>query len=212
MVNNTRASDVTGVLFLCFQRTWQYHQATFYSSLERAISGYPKTAETVEIRLRTGQLLNSKESTTRAAMSSPIRRYLPHLLVGLSISLIMVGAYAAVGFATTSQPKATWAVNPVTITFPATAGTGTKGDSFTCSPSTSGITLIAKASTSNVDLSVGPSSFASCSSSPDAVTLTAHCLVPAAQCRGTYSGLVQIRQPANYRNIPANLAVTIVVT
>src|SRR2546428_1330784 len=124
----------------------------------------------------------------------------------------MVGAYGEIGFATTSQPKATWAVNPVTITFPATAGTGTKGDSFTCSPATSSLTLIAKASTSNLDLSVAPSSFASCGSSPNSVTLTAHCLVSPAQCRGTYSGLVQIRQPANYRNIPANLAVTIVVT
>ncbi len=124
----------------------------------------------------------------------------------------MVGAYAAVGFAVSSTPKATWAVNPVTITFPATVGTGTKGDSFTCSPVTSSLTLIAKASTSNVGLSVAPSSFASCGSSANSVTLTAHCLVSAAQCRGTYSGLVQIRQPANYRNIPANLGVTIVVT
>jgi hypothetical protein len=67
-------------------------------------------------------------------------------------------------------------------------------------------------STSKVRLSVAPSSFASCGSSPNAVTLTANCLVSAAQCRGTYSGLVQIRQPANYRDLPANLAVTIVVT
>ena len=123
----------------------------------------------------------------------------------------MVGAYASVGFATTSQPKATWLVNPVTITVPA-GTTGTNGDSFTCSPTTSGITLIAKASTSKVSLSVTPSSFLSCGSIPDGVKLTANCLVPAPQCKGTYSGLVQIRQPANYRNIPANLVVNIVVT
>ncbi len=123
----------------------------------------------------------------------------------------MVGAYAAVGFAATSTPHATWAVNPVTITFP--AGTiGTKGDSFTCSPSTSGITLIAKVSTSRVSLSVSPASFGSCGSTPDSVTLTAQCLVSAALCRGSYSGLVQIRQPANYRNIPDNLVVNVVVT
>ena len=134
------------------------------------------------------------------------------MLVGLSISLIMAGAYAAVGLAAGSSPKATWAVNPVTITFPATVGTGTKGDSFACSPSTSSITLISKASTPKVSLFVAPSSFASCGSSPNAVTLTANCLVSAAQCRGTYSGLVQLRQPANYRDIPANLAVTIVMT
>ena len=123
----------------------------------------------------------------------------------------MVGAYAEVGFAATSSPHATWAVNPVTMTFP--AGTiGIKLDSFTCSPSATGITLTAKASTSRVSLSVAPGSFSSCGSSPDLVTLNAQCLVSAALCRGSYQGLVQIRQPANYRNIPDNLMVNIVVT
>ena len=125
----------------------------------------------------------------------------------------MVGAYAEVGFAATSSPHATWAVNPVTITFPAITTTSLpKPDSFTCSPSTTGITLTAKASTSRVSLSVTPASFRSCGSTPDPVTLRAQCLVSAALCRGTYSGLVQIRQPANYRNIPDNLMVNIVVT
>ena len=139
-------------------------------------------------------------------------QYLPHLIVAVALVSILGASYASVLAASSTSPKATWAVNPITITFPATVGTGTKGDSLTCSPTTSGITLIAKASTSKVSLSVTPSSFASCGSIPDVVTLTAHCLVPAAQCRGTYSGLVQIRQPANYRNIPANLGVTIIVT
>jgi hypothetical protein len=47
---------------------------------------------------------------------------------------------------------------------------------------------------------------------PNAVTLTANCLVSSVLCQGSYSGLVQIRQPANYRDIPANLVVNIVVT
>ena len=64
-----------------------------------------------------------------------------------------------------------------------------------------------------MSLTTTRSSFASCSSTPDTVTLIATCLVPAAQCVGTYQGLVQIRNPANYYgNIPANLKVTIVVT
>ena len=120
--------------------------------------------------------------------------------------------FRRLGFAATSSPHATWSVNPVTIQFATVATMGTKGDSFTCSPTTSGLTLTAKASSSNVGLSVAPASFSSCGSSPDAVTLKAQCLVSAAQCRGTYNGLVQIRQPANYRNIPANLMVSIVVT
>ncbi len=146
-------------------------------------------------------------------MQSPIRRYLPHLIVGLSISLVMVGAYMAVGFVQTGAPKSTWATNPLTITFAATAGHGSAIDSFTCSPSTTNVILVAHESTVNIALTVAPSSFASCSSTPDTVTLTATCLVPAAQCVGTYQGIVQIRNPANYYgNIPANLKVTIVVT
>jgi len=146
-------------------------------------------------------------------MQSLIRRYLPHLIVGLSISLIMVGAYMAVGLALTAAPKASWATSPVTITFAATAGHGNVLDSFTCDPSTTNVMLVAHASTVNIALSVAPSSFASCSSTPDTVTLTATCLVPAAQCVGTYQGIVQIRNPANYYgNIPANLKVTLVVT
>ena len=60
-------------------------------------------------------------------MPSPIRRYLPHLLVGLTISLIMVGAYMAVGFASLTAPKAIWSANPVTITFSSSAGIGISG-------------------------------------------------------------------------------------
>ena|SRR2546429_3521261 len=142
-----------------------------------------------------------------------IVRYLPYIIAGLAITVIMVGAYVSVGPIQSAAPKAGWGTDPVTITFAATAGQGSAIDSFTCDPSTTSITLISHASTENIALSVAPSSFASCSLTPDSVTLTATCLVPAAQCVGTYQGLVQIRNPANYYgNIPANLKVTIVVT
>ena len=119
----------------------------------------------------------------------------------------------AVGFVQSGAPKSTWATSPLTITFAATAGQGSAIDSFTCDPSTTNVMLVAHASTVNIALTVAPSSFTSCSSTPDTVTLTATCLVPAAQCVGTYQGLVQIRNPANYYgNIPANLKVIIVVT
>jgi len=42
--------------------------------------------------------------------------------------------------------------------------------------------------------------------------LTAHCLVSASLCRGTYQGLVQIREPGSYRDIPANEKIVITVT
>src|SRR2546426_4310186 len=125
----------------------------------------------------------------------------------------MVAGYTSVVLVQNAAPKAGWGTDPVTITFAATAGQGSSIDSFTCTPSTTSLTLIAHASTGNIALTVTPSSFALCNSTPDTVTLTATCLVPAAQCVGTYQGLVQIRNPANYYgNIPANLKVTIVVT
>ncbi|HYY91225.1 MAG TPA: hypothetical protein VE955_04495 [Candidatus Dormibacteraeota bacterium] len=141
-------------------------------------------------------------------------RYLPHIILGLSISLIMVGAYMTVGLASTSVPKATWAVNPLTITFSSTAGMGSASDSFTCSPSITNIQLVGKSSNPTmITLTVAPTSFASCGSTPDTVTITVSCDVPAAQCAGTYQGLVQIRNPTNYYgNIPDNLKITIIVT
>src|SRR5690349_24165073 len=70
-------------------------------------------------------------------LQSLIRRYLPHILVGLSISLIMIGAYAAVGFASSGAPKALWSVNPVTVAFSGSAGTGSSGsvgETVKCAP------------------------------------------------------------------------------
>ena len=146
-------------------------------------------------------------------MQSFIVRYLPYIIAGLAITVIMVGAYVSVGPIQSAAPKAGWGTDPVTITFASAAGQGSAIDSFTCDPSTTNVILVAHESTVNVALSVAPSSFASCSLTPDTVTLTATCLVPAAQCVGTYQGLVQIRNPANYYgNIPANLKVTILVT
>src|SRR5213592_110717 len=146
-------------------------------------------------------------------MQSFIVRYLPYIIAGLAITVIMVGAYVSVGPIQNAAPKAGWGTDPVTIMFAATTGQGSAIDSFTCDPSTTNVILVAHESTVNVALSVAPSSFTSCGSTPNTVTLTATCLVPAAQCVGTYQGIVQIRNPANYYgNIPANLKVTIIVT
>src|SRR5438034_6144107 len=108
------------------------------------------------------KVLNVQERLSAVLkMQSLIRRYLPHLIVGLSISLVMVGAYMAVGFVQSSAPKSTCATNPLTITFAATAGQGSAIDSFTCDPSTTNVMLVAHASRVNIALSVAPSSFAS---------------------------------------------------
>ncbi len=125
----------------------------------------------------------------------------------------MVGAYAAVGFAASSSPKALWTTNPLTINVSANTGTGSATDSFKCAPFVTGIVLKASVSglgASKVTLTASPSSFASCGPPFTTVTLIAHCIVLGATCKGTWSGTVTIFQ--GYSTIPPSLAVTIVVT
>jgi len=144
-------------------------------------------------------------------LSGPIRRYLPHLLVGLTISLIMVGAYMAVGFASVTAPKAIWSANPVTIAFSGSAGTGSVGEFVKCAPKVTDVVFHTTVSNpAKISLTVSPGSEATCGPSPDSVTVTAHCLVAAPACKGTYHGTVTIQQ--GYSTIPPSLSVTIVVT
>ena len=147
-------------------------------------------------------------------MSSPIRRYLPHFLVGLTISLIMVGAYMAVGFASLTAPKALWSANPVTITFSGSAGTGSSGsvgEVVKCAPKVDDVVFHTTISNpTKISLTVSPSGETTCGPAPDGVTVTAQCLVAAPNCKGTYTGTVTIIQ--GYSNISPSLSVTIVVT
>jgi hypothetical protein len=134
--------------------------------------------------------------------------------VGLSISLIMVGAYAAVSFASLTAPKAVWSANPVTITFSGSAGTGSSGsigEFVKCAPKVDDVVFHATPSNpTKVSLAVSPGEEATCGPAPDAVTVTAHCIVAAPNCKGTYSGTVSILQ--GYNSLPPSLAVMIVVT
>ena len=145
-------------------------------------------------------------------LQSPIRRYLPHLLVGLSISLIMVGAYAAVGFASLTTPKAVWTINPLTIRFSGNngAGTGSASDPFKCAPAVSSpVTL--KSTVSNptkISLSLSQTSFALCGQLFNPLTLTVHCLV--SSCAGSYTGIVKIFH--GYTEILSEVTVNITVS
>jgi len=126
----------------------------------------------------------------------------------------MVGAYAAVGFASSSAPKALWSTNPVTITFSGGAGIGASGsigESVKCAPDVTNVFF--KTAVSNpikVSLTVSPSGEATCGPAFDSITVTAHCLVTAPNCKGTYTGTVTISK--GYTTYPPSLAVTIVVT
>ncbi len=147
----------------------------------------------------------------RLSLLSSLRPQLPHILVATALVAIMAVAYASVAFAPTS-PKAAWTVNPLVINFSAGTGSGSATDSVTCSPSAGFVQLLARSSNpAKISLSASPSGF-SCGSAPTSTTITATCLVPAAQCQGSYTGQVQVRQPANYRNLPDSLTVRITVS
>jgi len=127
----------------------------------------------------------------------------------------MVGAYAAVGFASTAMPKALWTTNPLAITFSGSGGTsssGSAGDSFKCAPPvTSPIVLHTSVSNpTKISLTTTPSSFASCGPSFTTVTITAYCLVAAPNCKGTYAGSITIFQ--GYTTFPPDLQVSISVS
>jgi len=126
----------------------------------------------------------------------------------------MVGAYAAVGFTASTSPKALWSQNPTTITFSGSAGIGSSGsigEDVKCAPKTNAVTFRTTVSNpTKVSLTVSPTGEATCGPAPDHVTVTAHCLVAAPNCKGTYTGTVTIFQ--GYATIPPSLAVTIVVT
>jgi len=125
----------------------------------------------------------------------------------------MVGAYMAVGFASLTAPKAIWSANPVTITFSGSAGIGSSGsvgEFVKCAPKLTDVVFHTTVSNpSKISLTIGPSG-ATSGPSPDAVTVTAHCLVGAIDCKGLYTGTITILD--GYSTIPPVLAVAIVVT
>ena len=119
----------------------------------------------------------------------------------------------AVGFASLTAPKAIWSANPVTITFSGSAGIGSSGsigEFVKCAPKLTDVVFHTTVSNpSKISLTIGPSG-ATCGPSPDAVTVTAHCLVGAIDCKGLYTGTITILD--GYSTIPPVLAVAIVVT
>ena len=147
-------------------------------------------------------------------MSGPLRHILPHLIIGLAVSLIMVGAYIAVGMASSNSPKALFSINPVTIQFSGSGGVGSSGsfgDSFKCAPPVSTAVNL-RTSVSNpakISLTVNPSGAAACGPSFTTITVTAHCLV--SNCKGSYTGTITIFK-GQYNTIPPSLSVSIIVT
>src|SRR2546427_13139012 len=133
---------------------------------------------------------------------------------GAAVASALGVAYTAVILpsSTLTTPKTTWTTNPLTISFAATDASGSATDTFSCSPSAGAITLRTISNSPGIiAITIVPASFSSCGSSLLQVTVVATCQVSASQCIGSYTGLVQVRQPANYRDLPVNLQVKITV-
>ena len=100
--------------------------------------------------------------------------------------------------------------NPLTISFTASAKSGGATDTFSCSPSAGTINLRTISNSPGIiAIAVLPASFSGCGASLLEVTVVATCQVSASQCKGGFTGLAQVRQPANYRDLPANLQLSI---
>ena len=147
-------------------------------------------------------------------MRLSITRYLPHILVGLAVASVLGVAYTTVILPSSNltNPKVTWTTSPLTISFAATDGSGSATDTFNCSINTGPISLRTISNSPGIiGLTVVPASFTNCGASLVQVTVVATCQVSASQCKGSFNGLVQVRQPTNYRDLPANLPVKIQV-
>ena len=133
------------------------------------------------------------------------------------VALVGVGLGASYYFAAADNPiVVTWTVNPLHIKFAISAGTaGSLSDSFTCSSTISGVTFQAQSSAPGaVSLTVTPSTFTSCGSSPDNVVVSAACTpsaVTSGSCPGDYTGMVTVCGPTSYTCLKRVLVVPITI-
>src|SRR5437667_5540477 len=133
------------------------------------------------------------------------------------LAIISLGAGYYFAYARNSNFPVSWSINPLMIKFNASGPfSGSAADSFTCSPSVSPVTLQAFSSRPDIiTITVSPSSFPSCGSSPDNVVVTATCTAAHqdTSCDGDqYTGTVEVCGPAPYTCLKQFLAVTVAVT
>jgi hypothetical protein len=135
------------------------------------------------------------------------------------VAIIGAGLGAGYYFAAASTPSfpVSWSVRPLMIKFNTSDGfSGSAPDSFTCSPDVSPVTLQAFSSQPDfITITVSPSSFSTCGSTPDNVVVTAACTAAHLDrsCDGDlYTGTVEVCGPAPYTCLKQFLAVTVGVT
>ncbi len=132
------------------------------------------------------------------------------------VAVIGLGAGYYFAYADTPSFQVSWAVRPLNIKFTATQASGSAQDSFTCNPSVSPVTLRVTSSQPDIiAVTVSPSSFPSCGSTPDNITVTASC-TPTALANGScpgdrYRAFVEVCGPTPYTCLKQMLTVNIAV-
>jgi len=150
----------------------------------------------------------------------------PHNLRNLFLAIILValvatGLGASYYFASARSARAdsarvTWAANPLFINFSSQVGSGSLPDSFTCSSTVGPVTFIIRSNQPDmITLTVSPSGFSSCGSTPDNVVITAACTPTAFsnnRCLEGFTGMVTVCGPTPYECLVRSLIVVIQVT
>lgn len=130
------------------------------------------------------------------------------------VTMVAVGLGAGYYFASANQgPTVTWSQNPLFIALSPASGSGSAPDSFTCSSPVGPVTLSASSNQpSSITLTVSPTSFPNCGSTPDNVVVTATCTPTAkasSHCVGGFSGKVVVCGPTSYTCLKRTLIVVV---
>ncbi len=128
--------------------------------------------------------------------------------------MVAVGLGAGYYFASANQgPTVTWSQNPLFIALSPASGSASAPDSFTCSSPVGPVTLSASSNQpSSITLTVSPTSFPNCGSTPDNVVVTATCTPTAkasSHCVGGFSGKVVVCGPTSYTCLKRTLIVVV---
>jgi len=152
-------------------------------------------------------------------MSSEVRRGSPlkFILPIALVAVISLGTGYYFAYARSSNFPVTWSINPLMIKFNTSDGFGASApDSFTCRSPVSPVTLEAFSSQPDfITITVSPSSFSSCGSTPDNVVVTAACTAAHrnTSCDGdSYTGSVIVCGGTSYACLTQTLVVDVAVT
>ena len=133
------------------------------------------------------------------------------------LAIISLGAGYYFAYAKSSNFPVSWSTNPLMIKFNTSDNFSSSApDSFTCKGDVSPVTLQTTSSQPNIiSITVSPSSFPSCNSTPDNVVVTASCTAAYrnTNCDGDqYTGTVTVCGPSAYTCLKQSLVVTVAVT